>query len=198
MKNDYSNKKNDILATQRNIAIIIASISFLTTFLLTICLLNKDIQTIIMPSSLSQMQSGGNSNISYSNKKVYNSYLEAFTRDVIYTMLNLSPNNVEYAEKSILSFTHSSTYGTLKQQLETIKTNITSKKFSTAFYPVSIAPDSDNLLVVVEGNLYTYLGQKEVANQKKTYEIKYDYTAGRLTISGFNEVEEEEIAKKNE
>jgi type IV conjugative transfer system protein TraE len=189
MKNDFSNKKNDILIQQRNIAVIVAFVSLIIIFLLSVALVKKDTNTIIVPSSLTN-------SISISGKRPHDTYLEAFTRDVSYTMLNLNPSNIEYAEKSILSISHSSAYGSIKTQFEDIKQSISSKKFSTAFYPISITPDSETLSVLVEGTLYTYLGQKEVSNKKAIYEVKYNYTAGRLTILGFNEVEDSKVVKK--
>jgi hypothetical protein len=49
------------------------------------------------------------------------------------------------------------------------------------------------MAVITEGTLYTYLGQKEVSREKKRYEIKYDYTAGKLTIAGFSEIENDNV-----
>jgi type IV conjugative transfer system protein TraE len=183
MRKDFSNKKNDILISQRNISVIVAFILLIITLLLSICLLRKDTNTILVPSSIANP-------ISISTKRPHNTYLESFSRDVIYTMLNLTPNNIDYAEKAILSFAHGSSYGILKNQFEMIKTSITSKKFSTAFYPVAIYPDNSTMVVYVEGTLYTYLGQKEISRDKKKYEIKYDYSAGKLTIVGFSEIED--------
>ncbi|MDR1926364.1 MAG: type IV conjugative transfer system protein TraE, partial [Endomicrobium sp.] len=163
MRKDFSDKKNDILIIQRNISIAIAIISFFTTFLLAICLLKKETNTVLVPSSLTNT-------ISISSRVPHNTYLEAFSRDVIYTSLNLTPNNVEYAEKAILSMAHGSAYGTLKGQMELIKANIIAKRFSTAFYPIAIYPDNTTMAVITEGTLYTYLGQKEVSREKKRYE----------------------------
>jgi type IV conjugative transfer system protein TraE len=188
MLKNFSNKKNDIIMFQRNVLFVAFVVSFLMSFLLLLLLLGKDTNTILVPSSMSN-------SISISTKKPHNTYLEAFTRDVMYTMLNLTPNNIDYAEKSILSFSHGSAYGILKTQIENIKNNIMSKKFSTAFYPTSIYPNEQDLSVIVDGTLYTYLGQKEVSSEKKRYEIKYDYTSSRLTILGFTELDSDEVLK---
>jgi conjugal transfer pilus assembly protein TraE len=193
MKKGFSDKKNDILAQQRNISVIIAFVLLVIDLMLVVLLLKRDATTILVPSSLT-------SSVSISTKRPHNTYLESFSRDVVYTMLNLTPNNVEYAEKAILSFAHGSAHGILKSQLERIKVSIMSKKFSTTFYPIAIFPDSTTMSVLVEGMLHTFLGQKEVERKKKKYEIKYDYTAGRLTIVGFSEIVEDinEIDIKNE
>lgn len=175
------NKKNDMLIIQRNLAIVIAFILLIIVLLLAICLIRKDTNTILVPFGISDK-------VIVSSKKPQNSYLEAISRDIISTMLNLQPNNVDYVEKTILSYADGSSYGKLKGQLEQLKKNIVSKKFATTFYINSIYPDNSNMKAVVDGLLSTYFGQKEVARDKKKYEIKYNYEAGRLHIIGFSEI----------
>lgn len=184
MFKEFSDKKNDILILQRNIVFAIVIILIITNLILSISIIRKDQKVILVPFGL-------NNKVTLSTNRPHNSYLEAVSRDIIYTILNLTPNNVDYAEKTILSFAHGSSYGKLKNQMEELKKNIVSKKFSTVFYPVAIYPDSSTLTVVIDGVLYTYFGQKEVSREKKKYEIKYNYTAGRLSIIGFSGVVEE-------
>lgn len=179
MFKEFSDKKNDILILQRNTTFAIAILLIITNFILSIALIRKDQKVILVPFGL-------NDKVTLSNNRPHNSYLEAISRDIIYTVLNLTPNNVDYAEKTILSFAHGSSYGKLKNQMEELKRNIVSRKFSTVFYPIAIYPDSSTLTVVIEGILYTYFGQKEVSREEKKYEIKYNYTAGRLSIVGFS------------
>jgi type IV conjugative transfer system protein TraE len=154
------------------------------TLILSICLLKEDTTIILVPNYLPNP-------VAASKKIPSNEYLEAISRDVVYTLFNLTPNNVNYAEKTILTLAHPRTYGNLKGQINLIKENITSRKFSTAFYPIEMYPDNQQLSVVVEGVLYTYLGAKEVSKDTKVYEIKYDYTSGKLTLLGITEIEKE-------
>ena len=122
-----------------------------------------------------------------SQKRPSNEYLESITRDIINTMLNLTPNNIYYAEKVILSFAHGSTFGLLKKQFSKVSDIIINKKFSTVFYPTSITPNNKTMTVLVNGILYTYFGTKEVEKSDKLYEIKYDYQSGKLSIISFKE-----------
>jgi type IV conjugative transfer system protein TraE len=190
MKSNFAITKNDVLIQQRNVMVLVCGCLLLLSLILSVCLLKKDTTTILVPNTF-------NSSISISHKIPSNDYLEAMSRDVIYTMFNLTPDNINYAEKSILSFVHSSSYGIVKSQMNLIKDTITSKKFSTAFYPNSMYPDNTTLSVVVDGTLYTYLGAKEVAKEKKSYEIKYDYTSSKLTLLGIEEVVEDDNNKKS-
>lgn len=177
-------KKNDILVIQRNIALIVLLLVIIIAVFQSIALSRKETTTILVPFGFSDK-------ITISSKTPHNDYLEAISRDIIYTMLNLTPNNLDYAEKSVLSNAHGSAYGKLKNQMEELKRNVASRKFSTAFYPIAIYPDSSTLTVIIDGTLHTFFGQKEVSKDKKRYEIKYNYTAGRLSIVGFSEIIEE-------
>lgn len=176
--------KNNILIIQRNVILMVAFVLLFVVFLLSVCLIRKETNTIIVPFGI-------NDKIVISSKKPQNNYLEAFSRDIINTMLNLNPNNVDYMEKTILAYADGSSYGNLKKHLELLKKNIVYKKFSTVFYPISIQADNTTMKVIVDGTLYVYFGQKQVSGEKKRYEIKYKYESGRLSIIGFSEVIEE-------
>lgn len=174
-------KKSDVIIIQRNILLLLCVILLLIVFLLAVCVTKKDTNVVLIPSNL-------DNKISISSGKPHNDYLEAITRDVINTLLNLTPNNVDYAEKVVLSYSNGKSYGILKNQFNEIKNDVISKKISTTFYPISIYPDNKKLTVLVEGILYNYLGQKEVSKATKQYEIKYEYKTGRLTILSFKEI----------
>lgn len=176
-----NNKKNDILIFQRNLAILIATILLVTALFLSFAILKKETTTILVPF-------GFNDKISISSKRPRNDYLEAISRDIINTMFNLTPNNVDYVEKTILFYADGSAYGTIKSQLEKLKESVVSKKFTTIFYINSIYPNSSSMTATIEGTLHTYFGQKEISKNKKKYEIKYNYKAGRLSLIGFSEI----------
>lgn len=159
-------------------------ILLLIVLLLSIGLVKKDNKTILVPFNLQDK-------LSISRNKVQNDYLVNVSSNVITTILNLTPNNVEYAEKTILNHTNSKSYGVLKNQFRIIKNNIISRKITTAFYPLSIYPNEESLTVQVEGILNSYLGQREVSSEKKKFEIKYDYSFGKLSIVGFTELMED-------
>ena len=174
-------KRSDIIILQRNILSLLCVILLLIVFLLVICLTKKDTNVILVPSNLDDK-------ISVSSSKPHNDYLEAITRDIVNTILNLTPNNVDYAERVILGYSNGRSYGVLKNQFSEIKNDVISRKISTAFYPISMYPDNKKLTVIVEGILYNYLGQKEVSKATKQYEIKYEYKTGKLSIVSFKEI----------
>ena len=108
-----------------------------------------------------------NSETSISYNKVSNDYLEKVSRDVIYTLLSLTPETVEYSQKAILTLANPDSYGQIRNQVESIKADIMSKKFSTAFFPVYFDVNTKTLEVYIDGFLSTYLAQKEVSRNKK-------------------------------
>lgn len=184
MRKEFLIKNSQIIITQRNLLFILFICSFLIIFLQSILLIKKDTKIILIPNNLNK------ETILYSNK-VSNEYLEAYTRDVIYSFLNLTPNNITYNEKTILSLTHPKFYGIIKNQFENLKTAIKSQKFTTTFYLEWILPNNEDLSVVVNGVLITFLGKKEISQVKKQYKIEYSYVSSKLYIIGFNEIKDE-------
>lgn len=181
MKKNFSNKKNDIIILQRNILFLVVIVSFLIIFFLTLALVRKNIMTVLVPF-------GMNNQVSLNSNRPSNDYLENISRDIITTMLNLTPNNIEYAEKTILTHVHSSAYGKLKKEFEVLKKNINSKKFTTSFYITSMIPDNAKMNVLINGDFYTFLGTKQVDRTKKSFEITYNYQVGKILIINFNEI----------
>ena len=125
MRKEIYNKKNDILILQRNIILVVSIVLLVVVLLLSISLVKKDTNMILVPFGL-------NDKVSISTNKPQNSYLEAISRDVINTMLNLTPENINYAEKVILSYVDSKSYGIVKNQFKELKENIISKKVTTS------------------------------------------------------------------
>jgi hypothetical protein len=107
---------------QRNHLAGIAIILFLLNILLTLKVFSQDELVVLVPNSMGTVYNTTNdqeatnsyNRFTISRSKVSKPYLEAITRDVITTMLQITPSNVEYATNSILSMVHPSSYGDIK------------------------------------------------------------------------------------
>jgi len=148
-----------LITLQRNILFFAGIFMFIIIFLLTVKIYKQENTVILVPNFFS-------GELKISNKKVSDDYLEAMSRDVILTMLNITPDNIKYAQDSILTFIHSSSYGKIKEQFNILKQDIKKRKVSTAFYPSEITTNSKNLTAEIQGNLRTFLGKKEVSRKK--------------------------------
>ena len=183
MKKNFSEIKNDILIKQRNVMILFSCIFILIIFFQSICLVKKDSKTILVPFI--------NHQVSLNNSKPSNEYIVAITRDIFSLLLNLTPDNIDYSQKTILGLVDSAHYGEIKNQFLFIKEKILSKKFNTVFYITEIIPNNNNLTAIVSGNLYSYLGTKQTNTEEKKFEIKFKYKNSQLLLVGFNEVIED-------
>ena len=166
---------------QRNIAVLGFSISVLIILLLSMTVFFKDRLVVITPSVISQEYQISSNNVS-------RGYLEDMSRDVIASMFNLTPSNVNYMTDAMLKMVHPKAYGQVRGELLKIQGDVISRRVSTAFYPISMDIAEKALKVRVEGDFLTFIGNKMSSKERRTFEIAYIYSGTKLTIGGFHEV----------
>lgn len=178
------------ITKQRNILVIVCVVLISISLLQAISAFRAEKSVVLVPSFF-------NGETSLSNKRVSASYLENITRDVINTMLDVTPDNANYSATQILKITHPQFYGTLKQQLNSRTEDVVSRKITTNFYPKSMFVNTAKNQVLVSGKLLTFLGTKMVLEEEKSYSIVYEYNNFQLLIVDFHEEDpkKEENAK---
>ena len=174
------------ITRQRNLSIIAGVVLLITSLIQTIIIFRGERSVVLVPSSLS-------GEVSLSNKRVSSAYLENITRDVMNTLLDVTPDNANYSAEQILKITHPQFYGELKQSLNKRSQEVVSKKITTSFYAKTMVVNSAKNQVFVSGKLATYLGTKMVLEEEKTYSISYEYNNFKLLIVDFHE---EDLTKK--
>ena len=174
------------ITRQRNLSIIAGVVLLITSFIQTIIIFRGERSVVLVPSSLS-------GEVSLSNKRVSSAYLENITRDVMNTLLDVTPDNANYSAEQILKITHPQFYGELKQSLNKRTQEVVSKKITTSFYAKTMVVNSAKNQVFVSGKLATYLGTKMVLEEERTYSISYEYNNFKLLIVDFHE---EDLTKK--
>ncbi len=174
------------ITRQRNLSIIAGVVLLITSLIQTIIIFRGERSVVLVPSSLS-------GEVSLSNKRVSAAYLENITRDVMNTLLDVTPDNANYSAEQILKITHPQFYGELKQSLNKRTQEVVSKKITTSFYAKTMVVNSAKSQVFVSGKLATYLGTKMVLEEEKTYSISYEYNNFKLLIVDFHE---EDLTKK--
>ncbi len=174
------------ITRQRNLSIIAGVVLLITSLIQTIIIFRGERSVVLVPSSLS-------GEVSLSNKRVSSAYLENITRDVMNTLLDVTPDNANYSAEQILKITHPQFYGELKQSLNKRTQEVVSKKITTSFYAKTMVVNSAKNQVFVSGKLATYLGTKMVLEEEKTYSISYEYNNFKLLIVDFHE---EDLTKK--
>jgi len=176
------------ITRQRNLSIIAGIVLLTISLIQTIIILRGERSVVLVPSSLS-------GEVNLSNKRVSAAYLENITRDVINTLLDVTPDNTNYSAEQILKITHPQFYGELKQSLNKRTQEVVSKKITTSFYAKTMVVNSAKNQVFVSGKLATYLGTKMVLEEEKTYSISYEYNNFKLLIVDFHE---EDLTTKEE
>lgn len=141
---------------------------------------------VLVPNSLS-----GKTTITSQSPSI--EYVEAFSRDVINLMLNVTPDNTEYANQQILKITHPAFHGVLKQELEARKEDINKRKITTYFSGQNLVVNLEQDQVLVSGVLNTLLGKELVSKESKTYFLGYKYSGFGLQIVDFHEVDPKEL-----
>lgn len=165
---------------QRNIAITICLLLIIITLVQSIIILTTDHVVVMVPSTLNQETAISKNNVSAA-------YLESTTRDVVNVMLNITPDNTTYVNKTILKVTHPKFYGILKSELAKRSEDVINRRIAIHFDPASIVVNQGKLQAYVTGQLETYLGKEMVDNIPKTYVITYDWSGFKLLITDFHE-----------
>ena len=171
----------------RNISISVAGVSLLINLLLAVVLVAQDTHVVVVPSAISQR-------LELTKQQVSSSYLDAMSRDVMTTLLNVTPESIEAAHQSILTMVYPKAYGQVKQQLYQQQQDIKKRQWVTAFYPVLIQSDPKTLTSHIEGDVHTYIGRKGLHKERRRFVLHYHYASGRLTVQDLKEVKEGEHA----
>ncbi len=164
----------------RNLFVLFLFVSMLINLLLAFCLISRDRTTILLPNVISGPYQ-------ITQKTLSANYVEDIARDVVTTILNRTPNNIEYITSTILKIAHPASYGVLKVKLTELGETIQQKRVTTAFYPSSISLDKDGLTAFVHGDLHTYVGQVQTSKEQKIYKIGFSYENGKLFLRKFIE-----------
>jgi len=191
MENSTAILELNKITKQRNISFMICGVSLITSLILSITILGEEKSIILVPSTLS-------TEAGLSSKRVSSAYLENITRDVINTLLDVTPANANYAAEQVLKITHPQFYGELKQSLNNRTEDVVSRKITTNFYAKSMVVNSAKNQVFVSGKLLTFLGIKMVLEEEKTYSITYEYNNFKLLIVDFHEEDLKKEEVKND
>jgi hypothetical protein len=123
-----------------------------------------------------------------SDGKASKSYIEQFTRDIMYTMLNITPSSVRYANNAILKMSAPTLHKNLAHQLAIHENDVIQKNISTYFTLHKITFSSkDNLAAITDGELITFVGKDLVSKEMKRYELKFTINGTKLYLIGFSE-----------
>ena len=178
-------RKLDSTIKQRNIVLLCLIASCIVIVLLIILLFTRARTVVLLPSGLQTAM-----RIS-TDGRATREYIEQFTRDIMHTMLNITPSSVKYARRSILRMSSPKLHSSLAHQFAIYEADVINKNISTYFALHSITfVTEDNLQIQTEGELLTYIGKELVSTQNKKYKLIFALNGTKVSLVGFNEVEE--------
>jgi conjugal transfer pilus assembly protein TraE len=114
-------------------------------------------------------------------------YLEQMGMFLAQLELTVSPASYQYQTNALLKYVHPSAYGDLQRTLAAQGDKLARDNSSTVFTPVSVTADSEHNRLAIAGQLATYISDKLVTKEQKTYYIDFIYTDAKLYLKTFTE-----------
>ena len=115
---------------------------------------------------------------------VSESYLEQMGAFLGSLALAKSSESYIMRTKLLLKYTSPSFEGALRQQLTKEFELLKRENASYVFFPFSIQTNARDLTVLLEGDRILYAGGKEISNTKESYEMSFEYSGGRILLTG--------------
>lgn len=104
--------------------------------------------------------------------------------------LNVTQENASLQHGILLRYVHPSFYSEMKTQLIQEEERIKTSHITMVFYPVNLQVDTKKWIARITGDLQSVIGQDTQPSQRVTYQISFNYDAGRLLVKSFEEVKD--------
>lgn len=173
-------KLNNELKRHRSILLYSTACLLFTNVVLSGYLLAQDTKVVLVPTHV-------NKELTLSQSRVTEEYLEVIVRDIATQLLNLTPSTYEYVEAQILKLALPSNYAHLKEDLKVLGDDIKDRDISVGFRISEVSVDVKNLECDVIGQLETRLGTTGISTERKTYKFLFDYSGSKLALKEFYE-----------
>lgn len=117
-------------------------------------------------------------------------YLDQMSENFILTRLNVTPSNIKANHGRLLNYIDSRYYHALTESLLREQTQVINQKISSYFDIQSINSSPSEFKSTLKGHLRRFVGMRELPAKNATYELKYAYHLGRLSIISFEKTVE--------
>lgn len=175
-----SHGRSQALLKQRNwLALLAAGLAAFIVVLFGV-IASKDREVVLQPVLSRPM--------TISSSSVAPDYLEAVTRDTAYLILNRSPDGLNYWMDNILKLVAPEFYGTIKTQLVKTVKEQSNTDIAQSFTMTGMTVDTKQLKSEVTGEIRTFVGDKLISTEKKTFQFSWKYSGVSLSLTGFGSV----------
>lgn len=124
--------------------------------------------------------------------RVSESYLEQTSEYLIGLILNVTPSNFGARSEHLLAYVEPANYGPIKEKLIREQQEIERRGLSTVFHITAFRTNASELEVEVKGILKSWIGSSPADSKEQTYKMSYSYNSGRLKITDFRELKNEQ------
>lgn len=118
-------------------------------------------------------------------------YLEAVSRDVIYTFLNRTPESDRYFERAMEQVLEPATYQKIKADLVDDRRTRETTRTSQAFFPEDFYVNAPKLYAEVRGQLEISHGPDIVETSRKIYALHFARRGSSVRLSAIGEIKPE-------
>lgn len=115
-------------------------------------------------------------------------YLEAVSRDVVYTFLNRTPETDRYFERTLEGLLEPATYQQVKAQMVDDRRARGAARTSQAFFPEDFYVDAPRLYAEVRGDLQVSNGADILARTPKVYALHFTRRGASVRLRSIGEI----------
>lgn len=121
---------------------------------------------------------------------VSSDYLVQMAQFIIQLYFDVSPDNVEFNDKILLSYVDPRFYGTLQSQAGGIADRMKRDNSSTFYAINGFTPDPANMTVVVHGVMNVFVGDQKASATPEIYQLKFAFASGRVLLTEIRKIDE--------
>ena len=121
------------------------------------------------------------------NAAVSKEYLEQMGTWILDLETSLTGHNIEWKHNQVLKYVIPGSYSKLKSYMDGIAVTYRRDNLATAFNVQTMNVEQDKLRVTFSGILTTFMGDRKIADNNKTYIIEFLYTGTKLYLKTFEE-----------
>lgn len=173
----------DIIRIQRNLLLIFAVFIVIANTLLAVGIYSQKKLVVMVPTLDKEIVIGTN--------YVSEDYLLLRAEQISSLLFNIREENYLYNRNQLLNQVASNSKEDFKAQLEEFISDVKQKKYYYVFSKQASEIDNQNLTVTFLGYLETYLIDRKISSQLRSFRFSFVNNGGIVTLTSFEEVKNE-------
>lgn len=179
MKARYYQMNLAKILQQRNLSIIFGLGMLVTNILLGVLVATNNNKTILLPPQLKQ-------SVWLQGNKVANQYLEEMALWFSHLMLDKNNNNQRFQHNLLLDYVSPQYHARLVSKVLADEKRYQDEGLSTSFYPKNTKTNQARHTVLINGDLVSRVGSKDVVTTSINVMVKFSYLQGKWYLKEFD------------